>query len=184
MAEERPAGQILHRGPSSYTDYATDAQLIANQLNNEGFEVSFDGVQATQWYSDVATGNFQAVLRWSNQGPAPWDYYDFWMDDTLSAPVGRPAGGDFGRYDNPQVQALLEQYTATDSTAEQQLVLDKLETVMATQAPVIPLVYGAAWYEYSTKKYTGWPTQSDQYTNPAPNAPYLEYTLLHLTPAS
>src|SRR5580693_1494662 len=34
--------------PSSYTDYATDAQLIANQLNAEGFEVSFDGVQATQ----------------------------------------------------------------------------------------------------------------------------------------
>ena len=55
---------------------------------------------------------------------------------------------------------------------------------MSAQAPVIPLVYGAAWYEYSTKKYTGWPTQSDQYTNPAPNAPYLEYTLLHLTPAS
>jgi peptide/nickel transport system substrate-binding protein len=184
VAEERPAGQILHRGPSSYTDYATDAQLIANQLNNEGFEVSFDGVQATQWYSDVATGNFQAVLRWSNQGPAPWDYYDFWMDDTLSAPVGRPAGGDFGRYDNPQVQALLEQYTATDSTAEQQLVLDKLETVMATQAPVIPLVYGAAWYEYSTRDYTGWPTASNPYIDPVPNAPYMEYTLLHLTPAS
>jgi peptide/nickel transport system substrate-binding protein len=170
--------------PSSYTDYATDAQLIANQLNNEGFEVSFDGVQATQWYSDVATGNFQAVLRWSNQGPTPWDYYDFWMDDTLSAPIGSPAGGDFGRYDNPQVQALLEQYTATDSTAEQQLVLDKLETVMATQAPVIPLVYGAAWYEYSTRNYTGWPTAANPYIDPVPNAPYMEYTLLHLTPAS
>ena len=170
--------------PSSYTDYATDAQLIANQLNNEGFEVSFDGVQATQWYSDVATGNFQAVLRWSNQGPTPWDYYDFWMDDTLSAPIGSPAGGDFGRYDNPQVQALLEQYTATDSTAKQQLVLDKLETVMATQAPVIPLVYGAAWYEYSTRDYTGWPTAANPYIDPVPNAPYMEYTLLHLTPVS
>jgi peptide/nickel transport system substrate-binding protein len=170
--------------PSSYTDYATDAQLIANQLNSEGFEVSFDGVQATQWYSDVATGNFQAVLRWSNQGPTPWDYYDFWMDDTLSAPIGSPAGGDFGRYDNPQVQALLEQYTTTDSTAKQQLVLDKLETVMATQAPVIPLVYGAAWYEYSTRDYTGWPTASNPYIDPVPNAPYMEYTLLHLTPAS
>jgi peptide/nickel transport system substrate-binding protein len=170
--------------PSSYTDYATDAQLIANQLNNEGFEVSFDGVQATQWYSDVATGNFQAVLRWSNQGPTPWDYYDFWMDDTLSAPIGSPAGGDFGRYDNPRVQALLEQYTATDSIAKQQLVLNELETVMATQAPVIPLVYGAAWYEYSTRDYTGWPTASNPYIDPVPNAPYMEYTLLHLTPAA
>jgi ABC-type transport system substrate-binding protein len=70
--------------PSSYTDYATDATLVANQLNSEGFEVTFDGVQATQWYSDVATGNFQAVLRWSNQGPTPWDYY--YIDPVPNAP--------------------------------------------------------------------------------------------------
>ena len=170
--------------PSSYTDYATDATLIASQLDSEGFEVTFDGVQATQWYSDVATGNFQAVLRWSNQGPTPWDYYDFWLDDTLSAPIGSPAGGDFGRYHNPQVQSLLAQYTATDNTAQQQRVLNELETVMQTQAPVIPLVYGAAWYEYSTKDYTGWPTAANPYIDPVPNSPYMEYTLLHLTPAS
>jgi DNA-binding Lrp family transcriptional regulator len=170
--------------PSSYTGYAADAQLIADQLNSEGFEVSFDGVQAAQWYSDVAAGNFQAVLRWSNQGPTPWDYFDLWMDSTLSAPIGKPAGGDFGRYDNPQVQSLLAQYTGTDSTAKQQGVLDKLEAVMATQAPVIPLVYGAAWYEYSTKDYTGSPSATNAYIDPVPNAPYMEYTLLHLTPAS
>jgi ABC-type transport system substrate-binding protein len=170
--------------PSSYTDYATDAQLIADQLDSEGFEVSFDGVQATQWYSDVAAGNFQAILRWSNQGPTPWDYYDLWMDDTLSAPIGKPAGGDFGRYDNPRVQSLLAEYTDTDKTTTQQQVLNKLETVMATQAPVIPLLYGAAWYEYSTRDYTGWPTAASPYIDPVPNAPYMEYTLLHLTPAS
>lgn len=170
--------------PSSYTDYATDAGLISSQLSAEGFEVSFDGVQATQWTSDVAAGNFQATLRWSNQGPTPWDYFDLWMDNTLSAPIGKPAGGDFGRYDNPQAQSLLSQYTATNNTVTQQQVLDKLETIMSTQAPVIPLLYGAAWYEYSTKDYTGWPTSSNPYIDPVPNAPYMEYTLLHLTPAS
>lgn len=29
-----------------------------------------------------------------------------------------------------------------------------------------------------------WPTASDPYIDPVPNAPYMEYTLLHLTPAS
>jgi peptide/nickel transport system substrate-binding protein len=82
------------------------------------------------------------------------------------------------------VQSLLAQYTGTDSTAKQQGVLDKLEAVMATQAPVIPLVYGAAWYEYSTKDYTGSPSATNAYIDPVPNAPYMEYTLLHLTPAS
>ena len=170
--------------PSSYTDYATDAQLIANQLDAEGFEVSFDGVQATQWYTDLAAGNFDAIIHWSNQGPTPWDYFDYWMDNTLTAPIGKPAGADFGRYSNSQVQTLLGQYAGTNDTSAQQQALNGLETIMATQAPVIPLLYGAAWYEYSTKDYTGWPTQSNQYIDPVPNAPYMEYTLLHLSPAS
>jgi peptide/nickel transport system substrate-binding protein len=170
--------------PSSYTDYATDAQLIANQLNAEGFEVSFDGVQATQWYTDLAAGNFDAIIHWSNQGPTPWDYFDYWMDNTLTAPIGKPAGADFGRYSNPQVQTLLAQYAGTSSASAQQQALNALEGIVSTQAPVIPLLYGAAWYEYSTKDYTGWPTQSNQYIDPVPNAPYMEYTLLHLSPAS
>jgi peptide/nickel transport system substrate-binding protein len=170
--------------PSSYTDYATDAQLIANQLDAEGFEVSFDGVQATQWYTDLAAGNFDAIIHWSNQGPTPWDYFDYWMDNTLTAPIGKPAGADFGRYSNPQVQTLLGQYAGTDSASAQQQALNALETIVSTQAPVIPLLYGAAWYEYSTKDYTGWPTAANQYIDPVPNSPYIEYTLLHLTPAS
>jgi peptide/nickel transport system substrate-binding protein len=170
--------------PSSYTDYATDAQLIANQLDAEGFEVSFDGVQATQWYTDLAAGNFDSIIHWSNQGPTPWDYFDYWMDNSPTAPIGKPAGADFGRYSNPQVQTLLAQYAGTNSASAQQQALNGLETIVSTQAPVIPLLYGAAWYEYSTKDYTGWPTQSNQYIDPVPNAPYMEYTLLHLSPAS
>src|SRR5580700_6305218 len=170
--------------PSSYTDYATDAQLIANQLNAEGFEVSFDGVQATQWYNDYPVGNFDAIIHWSNQGPTPYDYFDYWMDNSLSAPIGKPAGSDYGRYNNPQAQAALAQYAGTNDTATQQQALNTLETIVSTQAPVIPLLYGAAWYEYSTKDYTGWPTANNEYIDPVPNAPYMEYTLLHLTPAS
>jgi peptide/nickel transport system substrate-binding protein len=170
--------------PSSYTDYATDAQLISNQLNAEGFEVSFDGVLATQWADDFPVGNFDAMIHWGQQGTSPFDYFDNWLNDTLSAPIGKPAGGDYGRYDNPQAQAALNQFASTDNAATQQQALDTLEGIVSTQAPVIPLLYGAAWYEYSTKDYTGWPTASNQYNDPVPNSPYIEYTLLHLVPAS
>jgi peptide/nickel transport system substrate-binding protein len=49
---------------------------------------------------------------------------------------------------------------------------------------VIPLLYGASWDEYSTKKFTGWPTPDNAYMNPTPNSPFMEYTGLHLTPVS
>ncbi len=170
--------------PSSYTDYATDAQLIATQLNAEGFDVSFDGVQATQWYADYPVGNFQAMIHWSNQGPSPFEYFDNWIDSSQSAPVGKAAAGDFGRFNSPAAQAALAQFAGSDSASVQQAALNKLQQIVSTQAPVIPLLYGAAWYEYSTKNYTGWPTESNQFNNPVPNDPYILATVLHLKPVS
>jgi peptide/nickel transport system substrate-binding protein len=170
--------------PSSYTDYATDAQLIANQLNAEGFDVSFDGVQATQWYADYPVGNFQAMIHWSNQGPNPYYYFENWLDSTQSAPIGKAAANDFGRFKSSQAEQALAQFASSNSPSTQQTALNTLQKVVATQAPVIPLLYGAAWYEYSTKNYTGWPTESNQYNNPVPNDPYILATVLHLKPVS
>jgi len=87
--------------PSAYTDYATDAQLIATQLNAEGFDVSFDGVQATQWYNDYPVGNFQAMIHWGQQGPNPYYYFDNWLDSDLSAAVGKQAARGQTRQDPP-----------------------------------------------------------------------------------
>lgn len=168
--------------PAAYTDYATDAQLIANQLNAEGFNVSFKGVQATQWFADYPVGNFDAMIHWSSQGPNPYYYFQNWIDHTQTAPLGKPAAGDYGRFTSGQAQQALAQFAGSNSPATQQAALNTLQQVVATQAPVIPLLYGAAWYEYSTKNYTGWPTASNQYNNPVPNDPYILATVLHLKP--
>jgi peptide/nickel transport system substrate-binding protein len=50
--------------------------------------------------------------------------------------------------------------------------------------PAIPLLYGASWAEWSTKDYTGWPTQSDAYSDPGPNPSEVEYVILQLKPVS
>jgi peptide/nickel transport system substrate-binding protein len=168
--------------PSSYTDYATSATLIANQLNALGFEVSFDGVADTAWYSNYPVGNFDAIIHWSQQGPSPYFWIQNWIDNTLTAPIGQTASGDYGRFSSPAAEAALAQFAGTDNKATQQAALNTLQEIISTQAPVIPLFYGAAWYEYSTKDYTGWPTATNPYINPVPNSPYMLYTLLHLTP--
>jgi len=53
-----------------------------------------------------------------------------------------------------------------------------------TSAQAPPLSSGGAWAEVSTRDYTGWPTSSNPYMNPVPNTPYIEDTILHLTPKS
>jgi peptide/nickel transport system substrate-binding protein len=168
--------------PAAYTDYTTDAQLIATQLNDLGFDVSFKGVQATQWYADYPVGNFDAMIHWSNQGPNPYYYFQNWLDSSQSAPTGKPAAADYGRFKSPEAQTAMAQFAGTNDPAAQRTALSTLQRIVSTQAPVIPLLYGAAWYEYSTKHYTGWPTAHNEYNSPAPGNPFILRTILHLKP--
>jgi ABC-type transport system substrate-binding protein len=171
--------------PIPYSDYYTADQLIARQLNALGFNVKVDGIgNPTVWAGDVANGTFDTTIRWSNQGPSPYVFYSGWLDSRLSAPVGKPATGDFGRFSNKAAQAALLQYESSGSPAVQKDAIMKLQQVMTDQVPVVPLFYGPAWAQYSTRHYTGWPTASNPYMTPVPNTPYLEYTVLQLKPAS
>ena len=171
--------------PVPYSDYYTDSQLIAHQLDALGFNVSVNGIgNPTVWAGDVANGTFDAAIHWSNQGPNPFYIYDSWMDSSLAAPIGKPAAGDFGRYSNPAAQAAISQFSGSGDSATQAAAITKLENIMTTQVPVVPLLNGGAWAEVSTRNYTGWPTSSNPYMNPVPNTPYIEDTILHLTPKS
>jgi peptide/nickel transport system substrate-binding protein len=171
--------------PIPYSDYYLDAQEISHQLDALGFNVTVNGIgDPAAWAGDVANGNFDTAIHWSNQGPTPYQIYDNWLDSSLSAPIGQPAAGDAGRFKNADAQAALSQYAASGSTAGQKAAILKLEKIMTTQVPVAPLLAGADWYEYSTRDYVGWPSASNPYMNPTTNSPYLEETILHLTPAS
>jgi len=171
--------------PIPYSDYYTADQLIAHQLNALGFDVTVDGIgNPSVWAEDVTNGTFDTTIRWSNQGPTPYVFYSGWLDNRLSAPVGKPATGDFGRFSDNAAQAALLQYEGTGDAGAQKEAITKLQTIMTSQVPVVPLLYGGAWAEFSTRNYTGWPSASNPYMTPVPNTPYLEYTVLQLKPKS
>jgi peptide/nickel transport system substrate-binding protein len=88
------------------------------------------------------------------------------------------------RFNDPAAQAALAQFASSGDSAVQAQALNKLQMILSTQAPVVPLMYGGAWSEYSTRNYTGWPSASNPYMVPVPNIPYIEYTVLQLKPSS
>lgn len=170
--------------PSSYTDYYEDANLIKAQLNPLGFNVSVNGVTPDKWASDLASGSFQAAIHWGSGGPTAYTQYDSWLDYTTSAPIGQTANGDLGRYNSPAVQAALKDWASTNDPAEVTKDLGIVANAMHNDVPDAVLLYGAGWNEYSTKHFTGWPTSTNSFNDPRPNDPFLEVTILHLTPVS
>jgi ABC-type transport system substrate-binding protein len=171
--------------PSSYSDYYTGDQLISHQLNALGFDTKVNGIgDPTVWAGNVANGNFDATIHWSQQGPNPYAIYTGWLDSSQTAPIGKPAANDFGRYNSSAAQAALAQFAGSSDPNVQQQAMSKLQQIMTTDVPVVPLLNGGAWAEVSTRNYTGWPSASNPYMTPVPNTPYLLEVVLHLTPKS
>jgi peptide/nickel transport system substrate-binding protein len=168
--------------PIAYSDYYADAQLMSSELRSEGIDATVYGVQASQWYTDSADGNFTSIEHWGNGGTDPYTQFSNWLDYTTSAPIGKSAVGDYGRYHNAAVQRDLSKLAATNpsDTAAVKAASLPLEKVVATTLPVIPLLYGATWCEYSTATYTGFPTPSNPYMDPAPGDPQMPYILMQL----
>ena len=177
--------QFSIEDPTAYSDYYADCQLISNELQAEGINATVDGVQASQWYTDSANGNFQSIIHWGNGGSSPFVQYDNWLDYTLSAPVGTSANSDYGRYNNASAQAALTTLENTNPANASALktAVTSLENLVSTQVPVAPLLYGADWDEYSTANFTGFVTAANPYADPSPGDPQLPLILMHLKKA-
>jgi len=175
--------------PASYTDYAQDDQIIAQELKSAGINATFSGLTVNAWNADVADGNFQLTMHWGNGGVSPYNLYDYWLDPALVS--GNNATGDFERLNNPTVKAELQKLAADDTVPTQTQDLIPLEQYVATQLPIIPTVNSAAWFEYNSTRFTGWPTQSNPYESGQPSGSNNnagtgtdEVVILHLTPVS
>jgi peptide/nickel transport system substrate-binding protein len=175
--------------PSSYTDYAQDDALIAQQLRAAGINATFNGVTVDAWTNDVSSGNFQLTMHWSNGGITPYPLYDNWLDSSLVTKGG--ATGDYERLNNPTIQTQLAKLTGDQTVAQQAADLAPIEKYVAQNLPVIPTTTAAEWFEYNSQYFTGWPSQSDPYdsgqpsgTNNGPGTGTDEVVLLHLQPRS
>ena len=167
--------------PSSFSDYATGDQMIAQSLRKAGIDATFVGQSVTAWSSDIATGNFQLTSHWSQTSVSPYQLYNSWLNSAL---VTNNAAGNFERLKDPNVDAQLNKLAQANSVAEQQADVAPIEQYVANDLPIIPTVYGVVFDEYNTGKFTGWPSASNPYESGSPNTPTNEVVILRLRPVS
>jgi peptide/nickel transport system substrate-binding protein len=41
--------------------------------------------------------------------------------------------------------------------------MKQMEALAASDVPIVPVVTGALWYEYNTKRFVGWPSSKNPY---------------------
>ncbi len=163
---------------SGWSDWDADASMMAQQLQQIGIQVTVHQDQYGAFMNNLRAHHFQLAM-YSTQGAGPGMYYTY--DDLLA--TGN--GWNVEQWSSPVTDNALKQFASTTDTSKQQQALNVLEKAVAEQIPSIPLLEGVNWYEYSTAHFTGWPTESNPYVNPAPWAwPAPEILVMHLKPKS
>ncbi len=166
---------------SGWTDWVTDCQIMASNLQAIGMDVKVNAISFNSYYSALQMGSFDTAISWTSTGPTPYFLYDTMLSSVNTAPIGQPATSNFERWSDPTTDKLLQQYAGSPDPAVQQQALAGIQKIMVEQLPTIPLIYGATWYEYSTARFVGWPDQQHPYAVPAPYAaPDVEMVVLNL----
>jgi peptide/nickel transport system substrate-binding protein len=167
-----------------YSDWVASAQLVQEQLKKIGIKVTPENLSSTTYDADNYAGKFQLSYNGNlSGGPAPYYELRQLLYSKNSAPIGQNATTNWERYENPAVDKLIDSYAGTADSAKQHEIVRKLQKVMVDDIPVIPVTEGVDWYQYNTKKLSGWVTEQNPYAQPAAYVyPDWAVVLLNLKP--
>lgn len=170
--------------PAGWNDYVTSQQLIAQAAQSIGIDATTQTPTADAWTDALNKGDFDASLHWTNAGVTPWEMYSNMFDPAYYTPVGKVASWNYGRYQDADAAAAFKAYTDATDDAGRKAALDEIQKIEVEQLPALAVDARPAGAEFSTKYYTGWPSDDDAYANPQPTVANATWILTKLKPAS
>ncbi|HEX5496216.1 MAG TPA: ABC transporter substrate-binding protein [Mycobacteriales bacterium] len=150
---------------SGFTDYISALQIITQSLRAIGIELKTQQVSNSAFATAEQTGDFDFIITNGFGGPSPFFMYNNLLSSKQTAPVGQPANSNFARFRNATVDQALAtiQSTPPTDTATLNAAYRRIQDVVVSQLPYIPIQQSSSLAEYRTVKATGWPTASNHY---------------------
>ncbi|HET7723909.1 MAG TPA: ABC transporter substrate-binding protein, partial [Propionibacteriaceae bacterium] len=155
--------------PTGWTDWNASCEIIASSCKAIGIDVSTNFPQQAEVTQAIQGGNFD-LGHWYVAGvnPAsPWARFKDVLSQAEMKPVGQTAFANYGRWTNPDVEALLTAAAqAADDTAKK-AAYDKLDALYRKEIPMCPTMYRPdEFYEYSAVNFYNFPDEKNTYAPP------------------
>ena len=151
--------------PSGWTDWVNTGQTVAENLQDVGINASLKTMDEGAWFDAVPQGNFDIYVMWTNGGPTPYQQYQPMFNPRLMVP-GRIDFQAMHQLQIPGIEEALKTFRATSDLAKQKAALTEVHKLVAESVPVVSLFANPTWYEYSTRRFTGWVTKDDPRVRP------------------
>ncbi len=149
--------------PNGWTDWMAAINVISSSAQAAGIDLVAATPDQGAWNTALQSDTFDTTLQNNTAlSNTPWTVYNALFSHPI---VAQMQAGNFGRYDN---QAMFDAVDAlgrvkVTDTAGMKAAVSKIQTIMLTDMPVIPLWYNGAWAQWDngpTAVWTGFPTAS------------------------
>jgi len=154
--------------PFGWTDWMEAIAVIASSAQDAGINIQAATPDYGAWNTALTTGTFDMTLNnWAGMSNTPWTLYNLLFRHPIIEVMG---SGNFGRYDNEEMFDLVDQLAAVpaDDEAGMKAVCSKIQELMLTEMPMIPLWYNGLWAQYSNAAWTNWPSEAADTPNTLP----------------
>lgn len=155
--------------PQGWTDWNAALEIVAKNLQAIGVDAATNFPQQAQTQSAIQNGDFDMACWYvAGTGPAtPWQRFSDVMSNVDMAPLGQTAYRNFGRWENDEVNDLLEAAAAAPDDASKQEALSALDEIYRAEVPAFPLMYRPdEFFEFNASNWSNWPAEDNDYAPP------------------
>lgn len=148
--------------PTGWTDWIDDAQIAIEGLRKAGINADVATPPFTQYVQQLLDGSYDVAMHARPDGATPFDaYYGAYSSDLVGKT--RHSGS---RYANPKLDSLFADFRGTADDAKRHAIFNEIQVVIANDFPVIPAFNNPIWYQYCTKRFSGFVSKDTPTMNP------------------
>ena len=138
--------------PNGWTDWVNTVQLGVEGLTQIGVKASLATPEVPAWTDALMTGSYEVGINSFRSGVTPHTSFELALATRNMGKVRQASA----HYSNPELDKLLDAFFQTSDEAEQKKTMDKIQLVIGGDLPFVAVFNNPLWYEYNTKRFTGW----------------------------
>lgn len=153
--------------PGEWTDWVASADIVIKNLKSLGFDVEKETPSPDAAIEDRATGRYEMTFGVHGGSCNMYNNFSDPLNSERTAPIGKKALSNEVRWKDAKTDELLADLKSATSEKDQKKAVAGLTRVMTDEVPMIPIWYGAKWFQYKTTKAVGWPSAKNPYASAA-----------------
>jgi len=174
--------------PNGWTDWMAAIDVIATSAQAAGINIKAATPDYGAWNTELQGGTFDMTLNnWAAMSNTPWTLYNLLFRHPIQEQM---QSGNFGRWENQEMFDLVDGLAKIPMSDEAGMkeATSKIQQLMLSEMPMIPLWYNGMWSQWSESTWTNWPKETtENQTLPTTWSGYWQLgglqTLINLKPA-